>query len=153
MWAACNKKKGECEMAQEQKTLVVEATMENLQTVMDFVENQLLQEECPAKVTGQILVSLEELNVNVVNYAYDDVGECQIITDIQPCEGGKRLTMTIRDSGKPFNPLEKEDPDITLSADERQIGGLGIYMVKKSMDEVTYENSMGYNTLTICKKW
>lgn len=140
-------------MAQEQKTLVVEATMENLQAVMDFVENQLVRKECPAKVTGQILVSLEELYVNVVNYAYGDVGECEIMTDIQPWEKGKRLTMTIRDKGKPFNPLEKEDPDITLSADERQIGGLGIYMVKKSMDEVTYENTMGYNTLTICKKW
>lgn len=140
-------------MANEQKTLVVEATMENLQAVMDFVEDQLALEECPAKVTGQILVSLEELYVNVVNYAYDDVGECEIMTDIQPREEGKKFTLTIRDKGKPFNPLAKEDPDITLSADERQIGGLGIYMVKKSMDEVTYENSDGYNTLTICKKW
>lgn len=141
-------------MAMEQKTLVVDATMENLHAVMDFVEDQLVQEECPAKVVGQILVSLEELYVNVVNYAYDgDVGECEIVTGIQPYEEGKKLSLTIRDRGKPFNPLDREDPDITLSAEERQIGGLGIYMVKKSMDEVTYDYCDGTNNLTICKKW
>lgn len=141
-------------MAEEEKSLVVDAVMENLDTVMDFVETQLMQESCPGKVIGQILVSLEELYVNVVNYAYDgSVGECEILTRIQPWESGKMLTLTIRDKGKPFNPLAKEDPDITLSADERQIGGLGIYMVKKSMDEVSYENNAGYNSLTIVKKW
>lgn len=141
-------------MAEEEKSLVVDAVMENLDTVMDFVEIQLVQNDCPGKVVGQILVSLEELYVNVVNYAYDgSVGECEILTRIQPWESGKMLILTIRDKGKPFNPLAKGDPDITLSADERQIGGLGIYMVKKSMDEVSYENNAGYNSLTIVKKW
>lgn len=138
----------------KQKSLLVNATMENLDTVMEFVEKQLEQEACPMKVIGQILVSLEEVYVNVVNYAYDDaVGECEILSAVEPWENGAKLTLTIRDKGRPFDPLAKEDPDITLSADERQIGGLGIYMVKKSMDEVTYENIAGYNTLTICKKW
>lgn len=141
-------------MAEEEKSLLVEATIENLDTVMGFVEKQLEREACPMKVIGQILVSLEELYVNVANYAYDGaVGECEILSKVEPWEEGKKLTLMIRDKGKPFDPLAKEDPDITLSADERQIGGLGIYMVKKSMDEVSYDYISGYNTLTICKKW
>lgn len=138
----------------EKKYLTVAATMDNLDRVVGFVEEQLNEEACPGKIQGQIIVSLEEIYVNVVNYAYDGaVGECSLCVNIASSGNERKMVLTIRDKGKPFNPLEKEDPDITLSADERQIGGLGIYMVKKSMDKVSYVYDSGYNALTICKVW
>lgn len=141
-------------MEEEQKSLMVDATMDNLEAVIGFVEGQLEAAACPIKVSMQICVSLEEIYVNVVNYAYGaSVGKCEIITRLEASEGGGKITIGIMDKGKPFNPLDKEDPDITLSADERKIGGLGIYMVKKSMDEVIYDNVSGYNILTISKSW
>lgn len=141
-------------MEKEEKSLVVDATMENLDQVIGFVEEQLENESCPMKVIRQIGVSLEEIYVNVVNYAYgEDIGKCWLTLKIASVGDGKRLVLTIRDKGIPFNPLEKEDPDITLSVEERQIGGLGIYMVKEMMDEVTYEYQSGYNILTIFKIW
>lgn len=62
------------------------------------------------------------------------------------------ISITFSDSGKPYNPLEKPDPDVTLSAEERSIGGLGIFMVKKSMDDMRYEYKDGQNILTITKR-
>ena len=141
-------------MDTEQKSLVVDAVMENLDAVIGFVEEQLESADCPMKVSMQICVSLEEIYVNIVNYAYGDtVGTCELMSKLEPWEDGNKFTLTIRDRGKPFNPLEREDPDITLSAEERQIGGLGIFMVKKTMDEVSYEYQSGQNVLTIVKKW
>lgn len=141
-------------MEAKQKTLQVDATMENLDAVIGFVEEQLQEAVCPEKICRQICVSLEEIYVNIVNYAYGDhMGTCTIITEVEPYLQGGRLCLIIKDKGKPFNPLEREDPDITLSADERKIGGLGIYMVKKSMDRVDYVHRDGYNTMTLVKKW
>lgn len=141
-------------MGELQKKLVVDATMENLDMVIGFVEEQLEQEACPMKLCRQILVSFEEVYVNVANYAYvGDVGTCEVITEIVTKEDGKELILTVRDQGHPFNPLEREDPDVTLSVEERQIGGLGIYMVKQFMDQVTYTYESGVNILTIFKKW
>ncbi|MBQ8412272.1 MAG: ATP-binding protein [Lachnospiraceae bacterium] len=140
-------------MAVINKNLKVDATMDNLDRVIGFVEAELELIECPMKTIMQITVSLEEVYVNVVNYAYDgEIGECEINLNIST-DDGNILTLEIKDKGKYFNPLDKEDPDITLSADERGIGGLGIFMVKKSMDEVCYKNISGYNILTIVKKW
>ena len=138
----------------EQKKLVVDATMENLDTVIGFVEEQLELMDCPMKLSMQICVSLEEIYVNVVNYAYgDSIGKCEIIMEQEEIEAGKKMTLTVKDKGIAFNPLLKENPDITLSVEERKIGGLGIYMVKNSMDVVTYENISGYNVLSMVKKW
>ena len=139
---------------EERKTLQVDATLENMDAVISFVEEQLQEVDCPGKVCRQICVSLEEIYVNIVNYAYgDNIGPCTITTSIESYLEGGELCMVIKDRGKPFNPLEREDPDITLSAEERRIGGLGIYMVKKSMDEVSYAHRDGYNTITLVKKW
>lgn len=141
-------------MEEEQKKLHVDATMENLDAVIGFVEEQLQEAACPGKVCGQICVSVEEIYVNIVNYAYGGrVGPCAITTSIEPYLQGGKICLTIEDQGIPFNPLEREDPNITLSAEERKIGGLGIYMVKKSMDEVSYAYVDGYNTITLVKKW
>ena len=133
----------------EGNTLTVDATTENLQQVMDFVDGVLEENGCSVKMQMQIDLSVEEIYVNIANYAYGDgVGKAEISAD---CSDGE-ITITFKDSGVPYNPLEKEDPDITLSADEREVGGLGIFLTKKNMDSVSYEYKDGYNILTMTKK-
>lgn len=132
------------------KELTIDANLENLDNVLQFVEGSLEIAECPMKVIMQIAVCVEEVFVNVANYAYGDKqGDCTITVEIQD----NNAKITLIDRGIPFNPLAKEDPDITLSADERQIGGLGIFMVKKSMDKVFYSNDDGNNIFIMEKSW
>lgn len=92
---------------------------------------------------------IEELVCNIVNYAYSDPEKGYI--DIEAVDNGETLTLTFRDQGTPFDPLKKEDPDVTLSAEERPIGGLGIFLVKQMMDSVAYEYANGMNILTMSK--
>lgn len=123
-----------------------------LDEVIEFIDEQLEQAYCPMKTQMQLDVAAEEIFVNVAHYAYHpDIGEVEIKVEIT--ENPKAAVITFSDSGKPFNPLENPDPDITLSAEERKIGGLGIFMVKKTMDSVKYEFSEGKNCLTIEKKF
>lgn len=141
-------------MNAEEKKLTVEASLVNLDLVLAFVEKELEAASCPAKIQGQICVALEELYVNIANYAYEgQTGECIICLCISTDGNGKRLELILKDKGKPFNPLDKADPDISLSAEDRPIGGLGIFMVKKIMDEVSYSYQEGFNCLTLVKKW
>lgn len=141
-------------MEEEEKVLTVNASMDHLDEVIAFVEEQLESASCPLKVQGQICVSFEELYVNVVNYAYDEEsGECVIGMNISTVGNEKKMVLTVKDRGNPFNPLKKEDPDITLSVEDRPIGGLGIYMVKQSMDDVMYEYQKGWNVIKIVKMW
>jgi len=131
------------------KELRLTATRESLDQVNAFLETELENYECPPRVTMQLLVALEELYVNIASYAYaPDTGEALIRIDYN--DG--MLTVELIDWGKPFDPLAREDPDITLSAEERDIGGLGIFMVKKSMDIFTYERRDGQNIVTIGRK-
>ncbi len=126
------------------------ATLEQLEPVQAFVAEQLELHECPPKVKFQLDVAVEEIFVNIAHYAYpEENGEATV----RCCVGGEPLQVTIQflDNGKPFNPLKKPDADITLSAEERDIGGLGILMVKKSMDAVDYTYEDGKNILTIKK--
>ena len=103
------------------------------------------------RVITQINVAVDELFSNIANYAYKPkTGQATVSLAVS--DDGKTVTVTFTDSGVPYNPLAKKDPDVTLSADERQIGGLGIYMVKKTMDDVTYEFKDGKNILSIKKK-
>ena len=99
----------------------------------------------------QVQIAVEEIFVNLAHYAY---GSEQGTATIRVEVGGDPLQVIITfiDQGVPYDPLKKEDPDISLSAEERQIGGLGIFMVKKSMDDVKYEYKDGKNILTISKK-
>ena len=132
------------------KELTVPATLEQLETVQAFVEGELEQHGCPMKTLLQVSVAVEEIYVNIAHYAYHpEIGEATIRCAV----GGDPLQVTIQflDSGKPFDPLAKPDADITLSAEERQIGGLGILMVKKTMDDVVYEYKDGCNVLTLKK--
>lgn len=132
----------------------VPASLENLDTVVGMIEEGLADASCPIKLVMQITVCVEEVFVNVANYAYDgEVGECSIKLEIEAIDENTKAIISVIDSGVPFNPLEKEDPDITLSADERQIGGLGIFMVKKTMDEIFYSYEGGKNTLIMEKSW
>ena len=132
------------------KKLQLEAKVENLQTVLDFIDGELESAECPMKVQMQIDVAVEELFVNVAHYAYEpETGDVTVSIDTENTPG--KTVITLKDSGVPFDPTAKEDPDVTLSAAERQIGGLGIYMVKKSMDSLEYAYDDGCNIVTITK--
>lgn len=142
-------------MERRKEVIEVEAVSGNLDRVTGFVEEQVLQMGCPPKLAMQIILAVEEAFVNVVDYAYaPEIGMCRIAVEtVQLDEGRGDAVITFIDSGKAFNPLLKENPDITLSADERQIGGLGIYMVKEIMDSVVYEYKDAENHLTMVKSW
>ena len=130
--------------------LTLEAKVENLDDVIAFVDSALEAIDCPPRTQMQIDISVEELFVNIANYAYaPNVGMATIKVNTQ--KDPKEIAITFIDSGVPYNPLAKKDPDITLSSEERQIGGLGIFMAKKSMDKVEYEYTDGQNMLTIKK--
>lgn len=131
------------------KELTIDAVTENLDKVTAFVAEQLEAVDCPMKVQMQIEVAVEELFVNIAHYAYaSKIGTATIRTEITI----DTAEITFIDSGVRYDPLAKPDPDVTLPASERQIGGLGIYMVKKSMDEMQYEYRDGKNILTVTKK-
>ena len=131
--------------------LTVDALVSNLDQVLAFVDSQLETMDCSMKAQMQIDVAVEEIYVNIANYAYaPETGKAYI--SVQPDPDNASVTIEFRDNGIPFDPLAKADPDVTLSAEERNIGGLGIYMVKKSMDALEYSRKDGQNILTITKK-
>lgn len=130
--------------------LSLDATIENLDEVLAFVDQHLEEADCSMKVQMQIDVAVEEIFVNIAHYAYKpEIGRALVQLDFEP---GNVVAITFVDSGIPYDPLAKADPDVTLSAEERQIGGLGIYMVKKSMDEMLYAREDGKNILVLKKK-
>ncbi len=133
------------------KMLEIDAKRENLDEVLGFVDGYLEAKGCSLKVQMQMDIAVEEIFVNIAHYAYHpNTGKATIKAAFD--ENRRVVSFTFIDSGKPFNPLEKKDPDITQKLEERKIGGLGIYMVKKSMDNVMYEYRNGMNVLTIEKK-
>lgn len=142
-------------MEQRNRQLKVNADLGRLDEVLSFLETNLEEAGCPLKLITQICISVEEIFVNIANYAYPQKGgECVLDFSLsQPEKHRKELKLNITDSGAQFNPLEKEDPDITLSAEDRQIGGLGIWMVKQSMDRVEYQYTDLKNQLTLIKTW
>ena len=130
------------------KELTINATLENIQTVTDFVDGQLEELGCSMKAQMQIDIAIDELFGNIVHYAYNpEVGPVTVRVEVT--EDPLAVSITFIDNGVPYDPLAKTDPDVTLSAEEREIGGLGIFMVKKSMDEISYEYRSGQNILTI----
>lgn len=128
----------------------VAATLDNLELVQGWIEQELESHGCPVRIQMQISIAVEEIYVNIAHYAYHpEIGEATVRCTV----GGDPLTVTVQflDRGTPFDPLAKQDADTTLSAQEREIGGLGILMVKKSMDQVVYHYEGGMNVLTIKK--
>lgn len=133
------------------REITVAAAIEQMEAVTAFVDACLEEIGCPPRAQMQLDVAVDELFSNIAYYAYPqgtgEVTLCLEAAGEPPC-----VMLTFIDSGVPYDPLSRADPDTTLSAEERQIGGLGIYMVKKSMDDVSYAYEDGKNILTITKK-
>lgn len=129
---------------------IFQAELAALEDVLAFVDGQLERCGCSSRVKFQLDVAVEEIFVNIAHYAYPErEGEATVRCSV----GGDPVQVTVQflDNGQPFNPLEKKDADTTQPAEERDIGGLGILMVKKSMDAVNYVYENGKNILTIKK--
>lgn len=132
------------------KELNISATVENIAAVTAFVDEQLEELDCPMKTQLQVDVAIDELFGNIAHYAYNpEVGAATVRVEVT--DDPLSVVITFIDNGVPYDPLAKADPDVTLSAEEREIGGLGIYMVKKSMDDVSYQYKNGQNILRIKK--
>lgn len=133
------------------KEITVDATIENMNTVTAFVDDFLDQIACPMKSKIQINIVIDEIFGNICHYAYkDSVGA--VTVRVESGNTPKAVFLTFIDNGIPYNPLETEDPDITSSSEERKIGGLGIYLVKKNMDEMKYEYVDQQNRLWMEKR-
>lgn len=132
--------------------LTIEATVESIPIVTEFVEERLAQFDCPMKAQMQINIAIDELFSNIAYYAYNpEVGPATV--RIEVVEDPLSAVITFIDHGVPYDPLAKDDPDITLALEDRDIGGLGIFMTKKTMDAVEYEYKDGQNILTIKKNF
>ena len=127
------------------------ANVDALSDVLGYVDQALEKYECPMKIQTAICVAIEEVFVNVAHYAYGE-GQGDMTLGIGFDEQNRNIIFRMSDKGVPFDPLKKPDPDITLSADEREIGGLGIFITKKTMDSVEYVYENGENILTMIKK-
>jgi len=158
--------------------ITVKALIENIPAVTEWVDTKLEETGCPMKAQMQIDIALDEILSNIANYAYDgEPGDMTVNIEyigngtsengasakntenaenterIENAEALPTVSITFKDSGKPYNPLEADTPDVTLGAEERGIGGLGIYMVRQTMDEVNYRYEGGFNILTIRKNF
>jgi len=134
----------------EKNELEIEASDENLPEVLSFIEERLEAADCPPKALMQISVAAEEVFVNIAHYAYaPDKGKATVRVEVS----GQPVTvaLTFIDHGMPYDPLAREDPDLTLPAEERQVGGLGVFLVKKTMDDVNYRYVNGQNILSMEK--
>ena len=128
----------------------IEAVTENLPDVLAFVDGRLEHIGCPIKTQMQIDVAVEEIFVNIASYAYaPEKGNATVRVEV--LENPLMVSITFIDRGIPYDPLAKKDPDVSLTAEERDIGGLGIFMTKKIMDDVVYEYRDGKNILTLKK--
>ena len=133
------------------KELTVDAAAENIPAVTAFVEAELDAVGCPPKAKLQLDVAIDELMANIAQYAYAP-GTGPVTVRFAYEEPSKTVTLTFLDKGMPYNPLEQEDPDVHLSAEDRPIGGLGIFLVKKTVDGMDYAYKFGQNVLTVRKK-
>ena len=132
------------------KSIQLKAQSEKLEELLAEVEEWLGEVSCPPAKITTALICTEEIFVNIVSYAYGTEGGDGWVA----CEASTgKMKLCFMDQGAPYNPLKREDPDITLPADERQVGGLGIYMVKQMMDDVYYVYRDGKNCLTLEMNW
>ena len=132
------------------KEMNIEATIDNIPTVTAWVDEQLEALDCPMKAQMQIDIAIDELFSNIARYAYNpETGPATVRVEV--VENPMAVVITFIDKGIPYDPLKQEDPNTHLPAEEREIGGLGIFMVKKTMDDISYEYKDGQNILTIKK--
>ena len=125
----------------------VEPSLDRLGAVSEFFEAELAACQAPPKVIAQVNVAIDEIFSNIARYsgATSATVGCEV-------EGGRAL-LRFTDNGRPYDPTRQADPDTTLGAEEREIGGLGIFMVKKTMDRIAYTYADGMNVLTVEKSW
>ena len=129
------------------KELSIEAVTENLEAVLDFIGSALEEGGCPIKLQTKISLAVEELFVNIAHYAYkNEIGKATIRIKV-----GGDVIIELEDEGFAYNPLEKDDPDISAAARDREPGGMGIFMVKQIMDSVEYRRENDKNILRIRK--
>lgn len=130
------------------RTMVFDAVIENLYPILDIVDAEFAGIHSEQTLLADIHVCVEEIFVNIASYAYGDtIGQVEMELEVTE----DTFRMVFGDSGIPYNPLDKAAPDTTLSAEERSIGGLGIFMIKEMMDTVTYEYKENQNWLCITK--
>lgn len=129
--------------------MVLESKKSNLEKVLFEIENILNNHEASIKLIFQIELIIEEIFVNIVEYAYEDVGEVTIKYGV--CDNPLRFKIVFVDNGIKFNPLELDSPDTSLNIDERDIGGLGVFLVRKNVDNIDYKYENNQNILTIEK--
>ena len=130
------------------KEMTIEAKTENLPVVTAWIEKALEEVDCPIKAQMQIDVAIDELFGNIARYAYTpDIGEAAVRFAFDA--DTRTVSISFLDSGIPFDPLSQAAPDINTPAEERAVGGLGIYLVRKTMDRVDYRYADGKNILTI----
>ena len=131
--------------------LIISAEIKNLDTVTDFVLQRPQIASCPVRIQLQLRLAIEEIFVNISSYAYDpSIGPAEVRCEV--LDDPLRVVIQFLDHGKPFDPLAKEDADTSEEALMERIGGLGILLVKETMDEVSYSYEEGKNILTILKK-
>ena len=130
--------------------LKIEAVPDRVDEVTDFLDEIMQQLDVPVKIQVQLDIAAEEIFVNIASYGYPDrIGNARIVVNFP--EDHSYISVCFIDRGLYYDPLNKQDPDITTGLEERQVGGLGIFMVKQSMDDMTYEYKDGCNMLTIRK--
>lgn len=130
--------------------MTMEASVENIEKVTAFVDEQLEKLDCPMRAQMQIDIAIDELFGNIAQYAYQP-GKGPATVQVEVVQEPLAVVITFMDHGVPYDPLKREDPDVTLPLEEREAGGLGVYMVKKTMDDVSYEYRDGKNILRIRK--
>ena len=132
-------------------SITLPATVENIGKITAFVEGRMEEKNCPLKQIMQVSMAVDEVMANVAMYAYaPGTGDVTVAVDFD--DGSRTVSITFIDRGVAFDPLAKEDPDVTLPAEQRKIGGLGIFLVKKTMDDVAYRREGDKNVLCIKKK-
>ena len=132
------------------KEITLAARTENIDAVTEFVNQELEAMGCPGKTRVQFDVAIDEIFANIASYAYGPESGPATVR-FETLESPRGAAVTFLDSGMPFDPLQNEDPDVTLSAEDRPVGGLGIFLVKKAMDQVRYAHRNGNNILRIEK--
>lgn len=133
------------------KEITLKARVENIPQAIAFIDEALEALGCPLKAQMQMDVAMDELVCNVASYAYPD-GEGDVTVQFDFDQNSRTVAVTLIDSGKPFNPLLAAEPDVTMPAEKRKIGGLGIFLVRKTMDAMDYEYRDGRNRLTFRKR-
>ncbi len=132
------------------KSLTVPARIDKLDDILQFIGQELEARSCPPKAQARLAVAAEEIFVNIARYAYAP-GEGEATIEIGIVGEPPVAVLRFSDCGTPYNPLEKPDPDVTLSAEDREIGGLGIFMTKKIADSIHYAYALNRNVLTLTK--